>query len=85
MNIVKVIPLYKKGDKLNVSNYPPISVLSSLTKILEKIVYRRTVYFLKSHFNFQFGFREKHNTEHALMNFINKVAHAKYSSQCCKF
>ena len=79
MKIAKVIPLYKKGDKLNVSNYRPISLLSSLSKILEKVVYRRTVYFLKTHSifsNFQFGFREKHNTEHALLNFIDKVAHA---------
>ena len=52
----------QKGDKLNVSNYWPISLLSSLSKILEKVVYRRTVYFLKTHSifsNFQFGFREK--------------------------
>ena len=79
MKIAKGIPLFKKGDKLDVSNYRPISLLSSLSKILEKVVDIRTVKFLKAHnifSNFQFGFREKHNTEHALLNFADKVTHA---------
>ena len=75
MKIAKVIPLYKKGDKLNVSNYRPISLLSSLSKILEKVVYLRTLNFFKTHnilFNFQIGFIEKHNTEHALLSLLTK-------------
>ena len=64
---------------MNVSNYRPISLLSSLSKILEKVVYSRTINFFRTHnifSNFQFGFREKHSTEHALLNFVDKVAHA---------
>ena len=79
MKIAKVIPLFKKGDKLDVNNYRPISLLSSFSKILEKIIYSRTVSFLKNNnifSNLQFGFREKHNTVHALLSFIEKVAHA---------
>ena len=84
MKIAKVIPLFKKGDKQDISNYRPISLLSSLSKILEKIIYSRTVNFFKLHgifSNFQFGFREKHSTIHALLTFLDKVAHAidKYS------
>ena len=79
MKIAKVIPLFKNGDKLSVNNYRPISLLSTLSKVLEKIIYIRTIKFLKLHnifSNFQFGFREKHSTIHALLNFIDKVAHA---------
>jgi hypothetical protein len=38
-SIVK--PLFKKGDKRNISNYRPISLLISFSKILEKIIYTR--------------------------------------------
>ena len=83
MKIAKVIPLFKKGDKQDVNNYRPISLLSSLSKVLEKLIHKRTVAFLKVHNIFcdsQFGFREKHSTSHALLSLVEKVAHALDSS-----
>ena len=77
--IAKVIPLFKKGDHLEASNYRPISLLSSISKILEKLIFSRTMDFLKAYdifTNSQFGFRQKHSTIHALLNFVDKVAHA---------
>jgi len=41
MNIAKVIPIHKSKDKTDLGNYRPISLLSSLSKILEKIVLER--------------------------------------------
>ena len=79
MKIAKVIPIYKKGDKDDVSNYRPISLLTSISKILERIIYIRTVNFFKKcdiFSNFQFGFRENHSTTHALLSFVEKVTHA---------
>ena len=39
--IARVIPVYKKGHKVIVSNYRPISLLSIFNKILEKLIYKR--------------------------------------------
>ena len=39
MKIAKIIPLYKSGDNQSHCNYRPISILPSLSKILEKTVY----------------------------------------------
>ena len=37
----QVIPVHKKGHKTHVNNYGPISLLSMMSKILEKIVYKK--------------------------------------------
>ena len=37
--VAKVTPIYKDGDKSDVSNYRPISVLPILSKILERVVH----------------------------------------------
>ena len=47
--IAKVIPLYKKGDASDINSYRPISLLSNMSKILEKIMYRRVISFLNRH------------------------------------
>ena len=59
LKVAKVIPIFKKGDKLLVSNYRPISLLSNINKIFEKLVYSRLYSFLELHnciYELQFGF-----------------------------
>ena len=56
----RVIPLYKKGDKQDPSNYRPISVLSTLSKILENAVHTQFYGYLTENNLIspkQFGFR----------------------------
>ena len=48
MKIARIIPLFKSGDKQNVSNYRPISLLPQFSKILEKIFNNRLINFLNS-------------------------------------
>ena len=77
MKIACVTPIFKKGDKSNVSNYRPISVLPCFSKILERIMYNRLYSYLTQNnllYDKQFGFQKQHSTEHALMNSINKIA-----------
>ena len=44
--MANVIPIYKKGYKLQASNYRPISLLSNIKKIFEKIFFSRVYSFL---------------------------------------
>ena len=76
MKLAKIIPVFKKGDTLSITNYRPISLLTVFSKVLEKIVFTRTTKFLEDYdilHESQFGFRKKQNTSHALLNLINKI------------
>ena len=69
----KVIPIYKQGDKTDIGNYRPISILSSFSKILEKLICKRTHSFLDKHLILlptQYGFRPAHSTKftHAMLD-----------------
>ena len=69
----KVIPIYKKDSQLNCSNYRPISLLSNIDKVFEKIMYN---VFLETNnliYSLQFGFRQKHLTSHALIHPADKI------------
>ena len=77
--ISKVIPIFKKGSRLLVSNYRPISLLSNLNKILEKLVHIRVYKFLEDFnclYSLQFGFRQKHSTNHALIDITETIRSA---------
>ena len=77
LKLAKVIPIFKnKGSSNDVSNYRPISLLSNIDKIFEKLVHSRVTNFLEQHnsiFMYQFGFRNKHSTNHALINLTEKI------------
>ena len=71
-----ITPVFKKGDKTNISSYRPVCSLSSFSKIFEKIVYNRMLHFIDKHeilSKSQFGFRKNVSTETALANFIDYV------------
>ena len=60
LKIANVIPIHKKGDKLDCNNYRPISLLSNISKIFEKCMHTRLTNFLRVNkilFSHQFGFR----------------------------
>ena len=74
LKISKAIPLYKSGDRSSLDNYRPIALLSSFSKILEKIVCNRLSIYLENNdllINFQFGFRKEHSTLHPMILFMN--------------
>ena len=76
LKIAKVIPIYKKDDPSLVNNYRPISLLPSISKILEKLVYKRLDSFLSLNnilISSQFGFRKKFSTDFAITKLLDNV------------
>jgi endonuclease/exonuclease/phosphatase (EEP) superfamily protein YafD len=72
-----IIPILKPGkDPHNPASYRPISLLSSMSKILEKVILRRFNKHISENHLFlqeQFGFREKHSTSHQLFRVVKSV------------
>ena len=63
-------PLFKQGERTDVNNYRPISVISIIAKVFERIVYDQLCSFLASEeiiTNQQSGFRSLHCTVTALL------------------
>ena len=79
LKLANVIPVFKKGSQTCLSNYRPISLLSIFHKLLERLMYNRLTSFLDKHnvlFDKQFGFRSKHNTDHAILSIVDKIQKA---------
>lgn len=66
-----VVPVYKKGDAADPSNYRPISLLPILSKIFEKFLAIRIINFFQT--DNQFGFRSGLNTTSAVLNLISQM------------
>ena len=76
MKIADVVPLYKSKEHDIVDNYRPISLLLTISKVLEKIVYRKVYRFLNDTgqiYENQYGFREKHFCDHAVAHLIGEI------------
>ena len=68
-----VSALFKSTDTLSKKNYRPIMVLPPISKVFERIMYEQMMTFVTSFLsNFLCGFRKGYNTQHALLNLIEK-------------
>ena len=77
LKIANVTPIFKAGDKHDCSNYRPISILPTLAKLLEKVVYIRIFDFISKHDILtpqQFGFRPKRSTYMAINQLYSNIA-----------
>jgi len=73
-NIHKVIPIFKSGDRTQVKNYRPISLLSITSKVLERIIFNKTITHISSMINLaQFGFLKNKSTTQQLILFLSNV------------
>ena len=74
--LAKIIPIHKTGCKSDLSNYRPISILSTFSKIFETLMKNQLILFLKQRNilnNRQFGFRPGLNTFDAVNTFMSDL------------
>ena len=76
LKIARVMPLFKKGDPKLPSNYRPISILTSLSKIFEKVLASQIRRFFEDQCLFspyQYGFRQARSTTQAISTLLEKL------------
>ena len=76
LKIAKISPIFKKEDPHLTDNYRPISLLPVISKVFEKIAFKQVYeYFNKNKllYKSQYGFRKKHSTELAGLEFNDKI------------
>ena len=84
MKLADVFPLFKSKSTLDPTNYRPISLLLTVSKLLEKIVYTRTYQFLtkmNQNYDSQYGFRSNHSCENALSELVGNILKQRESGE----
>ena len=74
------MPIYKAGERNCLENHRPISLLSCVSKILERIISKQTTKYLEQNellFENQYGFRKGHSTENALLKLTDHISMEK--------
>lgn len=76
LKIAKVCPIYKSGNRMEMSNYRPISVLPVFSKLFEGVINCRLECFFTKHNLIsacQYGFLKKKSAEQALLVIKDKI------------
>lgn len=76
LKISQIRAIYKNGEKHNIGNYRPIALLSNVSKIFEKIIYKRIIEFIDNNHiltNVQNGFRKQKSTTRAMYQALCEI------------
>ena len=76
LKVAKIKPIHKSGVKYLTENYRPISLLNTLSKIVEGIIQKKLVNYLDKYKIInkeQFGFQKNHSTEDALTTLLDSI------------
>ena len=74
-----VVPIYKKGEKLDFNNYRLNPLISNIIKLYEKAIHIRLTNFLRINkvlFSYQFCFQNSYSTNHALISITEMITNA---------
>ena len=76
LKVATITPLWKSGEKMDRNNYRPISILSSVSKVFERLFFNRISHFIETtnqlHKN-QFGLRSKRSCVHAIAEITEEM------------
>ena len=74
--VSKVMPIFKKRDCSLMSNYRPISLLPTISKIFERVIHDQMFEYFNNLLiaEQQYGFQKNHSTEYAAIKLIDHVS-----------
>ena len=76
LKLGKIIPIHKKNNKIDPTNYRPICLLSVINKIIEKVLHKRLYEYFEKYkiiYQYQFGFRHSYSTTMALIEITDQL------------
>ena len=85
LKLAKVVPIFKKNDKLEINNYRPISVLPVISKVFENVMHTQLLeYFTENNLlsSQQYGFRPNRSTELATLELMDRNIHHMNENHC---
>lgn len=78
-----ITPIFKAGDRSSIKNYRPISLLCSISKVLERLVFNHVVDFVADSISVsQFGFLKGRSSQQQLLIMLNEM-HTNLQSKTC--
>ena len=73
LKIADITPIFKKENPLDKTNYRPISILPTVSKIFERILFNQVQCFSNKFLSpLLYGFRKGYSTQYALINLLQK-------------
>ena len=85
LKIGNVVPIFKSSDEIVFSNLRPVAVLPVFSKLLERLVYNRLIFFITNNkllYEYQFGFQKGKSTHLALISLVDKITEALDCGEC---
>ena len=76
LKLAKILPLIKTPNNFNIDNFRPISLLPSISKIIEKCVFLQIYEYFERYkllYDSQYGYRKNHSTETACLELVSEV------------
>ena len=73
LKLADITPVFKNGDKECKDNYRPVSILSNVSKVFERIIFRQISNYMEPFLSkYQCGFRKDYSTQHCLLSMLEK-------------